>query len=86
MPRYRVTFLDGHSVVLEREHGDDAKKDARHERKQQTGATDRTDARVKVTSVERLAAAPPPPAPPAEAPTRMPPPPATTPTDTPPQQ
>jgi hypothetical protein len=57
MPRYRVTFLDGHTVVLEREHGDDAKKDARHERKQDTGATDRTDARIKVASVERLAPA-----------------------------
>ena len=52
--RYRVTFGDGRTVDVEANNGDLAKKDARRQAQDQSGAETRTDPRVKVTSVEEL--------------------------------
>lgn len=52
--RYRVHFNDGTSEELEALNGDVAKARAKHERRQQTGAREGSDARVKVERVEEL--------------------------------
>jgi hypothetical protein len=54
MPRYLVTFLDGSTLEKEAANGDLAKSSAKLEAKQKTGATDRTDPRVKVAHVVNL--------------------------------
>jgi len=54
MPKYRTTFDDGSSIDLEAANATDAKGRARREAENKTGASSRTDARVKVASVVNL--------------------------------
>lgn len=51
MPRYTVTFADGSTHQGEYANGDLAKSAAKREAREKTGATARTDPRVKVTRV-----------------------------------
>jgi len=54
MPRYRITFDDGSSLEQEAANSDQAKQAAKRQAQNKTGATSRTDARVKVASVVDL--------------------------------
>ena len=54
MPRYLITFDDGSSVEKEAANPDQAKQAAKAGARQQSGATTRTDPRVKVRSVVDL--------------------------------
>jgi hypothetical protein len=58
MPRYRVTFDDGSTHEGEYANGDLAKRAAKTEAQQKTGASTRTDPRVKVAHVVDLSAEP----------------------------
>lgn len=51
MPRYLITFDDGSTLEKEAATIDQAKAAAKTEAQQKSGATSRTDARVKVQSV-----------------------------------
>ena len=52
--RFRVTFDDGNTVEVEANNGDLAKRDARRQAQERSGAETRTDPRVKVKAVEEL--------------------------------
>jgi Arc/MetJ-type ribon-helix-helix transcriptional regulator len=54
MPRYRVEFLDGHTHEGEYPNGDLAKRAAKTEAQQKSGAIARTDPAVKVKAVTDL--------------------------------
>lgn len=54
MPKYLITFSDGSSIEKEAPTIDQAKADAKREAQQKTGATARTDPRVKVESIANL--------------------------------
>lgn len=54
MPRYLITFEDGSTVEKEASSGDLAKQAAKAEARNKTGATSRTDTRVKVKHVVDL--------------------------------
>lgn len=58
MPNYRIHFVDGAKVEKAGATGTEAKLAAKHERRQQTGATEPGDPRVKVARVEELGEAP----------------------------
>lgn len=55
MPRFRIHFVDGHTVDKDAPDGTTAKQAAKHERRAATGAVERSDARVKVARVEEVA-------------------------------
>lgn len=54
MPQYEITFADGTTVTREAQQGGQAKQAATHARRQETGATEKSDARIKVASVTEL--------------------------------
>jgi len=54
MKKFRIHFQDGTHVDKDADDGTVAKRAAKAERVRDTGATDRTDARVKVARVEEL--------------------------------
>lgn len=54
MPNYRIHFEDGHTIDKSDETGTRAKLAAKQERRQQTGATEENDRRLKVLNVEDL--------------------------------
>ena len=54
MPKFQITFDDGSTIDREAATADEAKRAARTEATQKSGATSRTDARIKVRSVVNL--------------------------------
>lgn len=54
MPKFQTTMDDGSTYEGEFASGDDAKRAHKNEARQKTGATSRTDPRVKVKHVVNL--------------------------------
>lgn len=55
MPRYEVTFVDGKSIVRDAAHGDQAKREAKAERRREVpDDTPRSAPEVKVAKVTPL--------------------------------
>lgn len=54
MPKFQITFDDGSTIDRDAATADEAKRAAKHEALQKSGATARTDPRVKVASVVNL--------------------------------
>jgi len=54
MPNYRVTFLDGTTIDRQAANADLAKTGAKLEAQQKSGATMRSDPRVKVAHVVNM--------------------------------
>jgi hypothetical protein len=54
MPKFRATFEDGHTIEVEAVNATEAKQKAKRQAVNDSGATTRTDARVKLRHIVNL--------------------------------